>query len=475
MVPGMTTPPGRKTVILAVFMTGNIMAALDSTMVAVAVPALGQQFHAGPAGLAGMVIGFTVAAAAAIPVSGWLGDRFGGRRVLLAAIAAFTAASAVCGTAGSLGELTVFRIVQGAAAGLMGPSGMAMVLRAFGPEERARVTAILVVPQAFAPALGPVVGGLFVTGLSWRWAFYVIVPVGAAVFAAGALFLRDGDRHEAGAFDLPGFVFAAAGLAALMYGLARGPSQGWGTPGTAAALAAGVLLLAALVPAELRCSRPLIDVRLLSGRLFRSAAVVVFFTQACYGGVMYLMALFYQYGLGLSALGSGLSIVPEALGVVVSARLMARRLYPALGPRRLVMGGLAGIAAGMAALSLAGPGGGLWLARLALFVMGISAAAVMPPVQTAAFARIGPADIGRASALFNAQRQAAGSIGVAALTTILTLTGRAAGGHAAARLAGYHAAFLTASALALIALAAAATINDADAAATLAPRASESV
>ena len=135
-------------------------------------------------------IAFLVSLAVFIPASGWLGDRFGGKRVLLTAIVVFTAASALCGLASSLGELVAFRILQGAGGGMLAPVGMAMLFRAFPPAERIRASAILTIPTTLAPALGPVLGGLLVTDLSWRWVFYVNVPIGVAAFAFGVLFLR---------------------------------------------------------------------------------------------------------------------------------------------------------------------------------------------------------------------------------------------------------------------------------------------
>jgi EmrB/QacA subfamily drug resistance transporter len=463
----------QKTAILVVQSGVLVMSAIDSTIVNVAVPTLGRQFHASPAAVDAVVIGYLLSMAVLIPASGWLCDRLGTRRVLLGAIAVFTAASAACGAAGCLDELIGFRILQGASSGLIGPVGLTMVLRAFPPAERPWVTGILVIPSSFAPALGPVLGGLFVTGLSWRWAFYVNVPVGIASVILGLRYLEEQERHEAGAFDAPGFVLGCAGLATLMYGLSEGPDQGWDSPAVLVTLSAGAVLLTALARVELRRRQPLIDVRLLADRLFRSSNVVMFLVSACYGGALFLVTLFYQDGLGLTALQSGLSVLPEALGVIVGAPLMARRVYPVLGPRRLITGGLAGITAGLAALSLVNSRSDLWLMWLLLLALGFSIAGVTPSANITAFSNIGPAATGRASAFYSAQRQAAGAIGVAVLTTVLTAVGASApaAGHPAGDLAGYHVAFLAAAGLAALAAFAAATIRDEDAANTIVKRA----
>jgi EmrB/QacA subfamily drug resistance transporter len=462
----------QKVAVAVVYVLAMFMAILDTTIVNVALPTLGRDFHVSSTALDTVVIGFLVSLAVFIPASGWLGDHFGPRRVLLTAILIFTAASALCGVATSLSELTAFRVLQGVGGGLMTPVGMTMLWRAFPPAERIKASAILVVPTALAPALGPVLGGLFVTDLSWRWVFFVNVPIGLFAIAFGTVFLREQPRHPAGRFDLPGFVMAGVGLGLLMYGLSEGPVKGWASPDVVTTCISGAVLLTGLVVVELRREDPLIALRLLRDRLFRSANIVMFCGAAAFLGMLYLAALFFQDGLGLSALGAGLTTFPEALGVMAGAQLVTRILYPRLGPRRVIMGGLAGVAIGMAAMSFVGDQTNLWLVRLAMLEMGASMSGVFVPTQAAAFATISPADTGRASTFFNAERQLGGAIGVAVLTTVLSAVGvtDSIAGRATAHLASYHMAFLTAAALALVGVAAAATIRDADAANTITRR-----
>ncbi|MGH9029186.1 MAG: MFS transporter, partial [Acidimicrobiales bacterium] len=185
-------------------------------IVTVALPTLGRQFHTSSEAADGVVIAYLVSLAVFIPTSGWLGDRLGGRRVLLGSIVVFVASSALCGTATSLGGLVVFRVLQGVGGGLMTPVGMAMLWRVFPPAERVRASSILVIPTALAPAIGPVLGGLLVTDVSWRWVFYVNVPIGLLALAFGLVFLVDQRLDDAGSFDLAGFGFAGIGLGLLM-------------------------------------------------------------------------------------------------------------------------------------------------------------------------------------------------------------------------------------------------------------------
>jgi EmrB/QacA subfamily drug resistance transporter len=462
----------QKVAIAVVYVAALFMAIMDTTIVNVALPTLGRDFHIRSTGVDAVVIGFLVSLGVFIPVSGWLGDRLGPKRVLLGSIVVFSGASALCGLASSLTELTAFRVLQGVGGGLMTPVGMAMLWRAFPPAERVRASAVLVVPTALAPALGPVVGGVLVTDVSWRWVFYVNVPIGVLALAFGLLFLREQERQEAGPFDLPGFALSCAGLGLLMYGLSEGPVKGWHQDDVVAACVAGAALLVGLVAAELRRAQPLIALRLFGDRSFRSANAVMFLGAAGFLGVLYLVSLFFQYGLGMTALGSGLSTFPEALGVMSGAQLVTRRLYPGLGPRRVIVGGLLGVAAGMAAMALVGDHTNLWLVRLVLFEMGVAMSGVFVPTQTVAFATVSAADMGRASTFFNAQRQVGGAVGVAVLTTVLAAVGAPAAtvGHPSAHLGGFHAAFLTGAALAALATLCAATVRDEDAAATIVKR-----
>ena len=345
----------QKVVVGVVFVAAMFMSIMDATIVNVALPTIGRDFGVSATAVDSISIAYLVSLAVFIPASGWLGDRFGGKRVMLAAIVVFTAASALCGLASSLGELVAFRILQGAGGGMLAPVGMAMLFRAFPPAERIRASAILTVPTTFAPALGPVLGGLLVTDLSWRWVFYVNLPLGAAAFAFGLLFLQQQKQDRPGRFDLAGFLLSGLGLGLLMYGVSEGPNLGWQKPEVLATIAAGLVLLAAMVVVELRSPAPMVDLRLLKNRLFRSGNGVMVLASIAFLGTLYAISLYYQDGRGLSALGSGLSTFPEAIGVMAGAQLASRVLYPRLGPRRHITIGLIGTAASIGLLTLLGP------------------------------------------------------------------------------------------------------------------------
>jgi len=452
-----------------VYAGAMFIAVMDQTIVNVALAAIGRQFHTQATAVAGTVIGYQVSVAVFIPAAAWLGDRIGPRRLLLGSIAIFTVASALCGLAGSLNELVAFRVLQGLGGGLMTPVGLTMLFRTFPQEERVRASAILVIPTAFAPAVGPVIGGLFVTDVSWRWVFYVNVPIGLFALVFGALFLADQDHPAAGRFDIAGFLTSSLGLGLLMFGVAEGPHTGWTAGPIVGCIAAGAALLAAMAVIELRSAAPLLDLRVYTDRLFRSASVVLTLTSVAFFGLLYLLSLYFQDGLHFSALEAGSVICPEAFGVMLASQVISRRIYPAVGPRRIMAAGLLLIAAVAVTLSLAGAGTSPWLLRVILFVMGFGVAAVFLPSQAAGFATVGAERTSVASTIFNAQRLIGGAIGIALLTAVITALHpvRVVAGRAEANIPAFHAGLLVCAGVAVAAALAALTIRDADAAATM--------
>ena len=311
----------------------------------------------------------------------------------------------------------------------MTPAGLTMLFRAFPPAERMRASAILVIPTALAPAAHPAAGG----------------------------------------FDVRGFVTASLGLGLLMYGVAEGPNAGWTTGPIIACIVAGALLVAAMVMIELRATAPLLDLRVYADRLFRSASIVLTLTSVAFFGLLFLLSLFFQDGLHYSALQAGSTICPEAFGVIIASQLISRRLYPAIGPRRIMVAGLLLIAGIAALLSTVGTGTSVWLLRGILFVMGFGVAAVFLPSQAAGFATVDAARTSIASTIFNAQRMIGGAIGVALLTAVISALHpvRTVAGRPEANIHAFHAGLDVCAAVAVAAALAALTVRDRDAAATM--------
>ena len=452
----------QKVVVSAVFVAAMFMNIMDSTVVNVALPTLSRSFGVPIGSVSGVVTAYLVTLAVAMPASGWIGDRFGGRNVLLAAITVFTAASALCGLATSLPELVAFRALQGLGGGTLIPVGMTMITRAFPPAERNKANQVLIVPTLLAPALGPVIGGALVDGLSWRWIFYVNLPVGMAAMLVGLLFLPAGSEHPAGRFDLPGFLLAGAGFPLVMYALSTGSSSGWGSAAVLGAGLSGLVLLAVFIAVEQRTAEPLLRLRLYRDRLFRVTSLQLAAAAGGFMGTLFLVPLLLQNGLGFSAIHSGLSTFTEALGGMTGVQLTTR-LYKRVGPRRLMTAGMGGTVATIGLMALAGPSDAFWMIPLLMFGTGLSFGFAMSPAQTANMATVSAAETGHASTLQNTERQAGGAAGVALLGTVIAATGAGA-----ADLAGYHLAFLAAAGLMALGALAAAFVNDADAAPTMA-------
>lgn len=454
------------------FVLGMFMELLDMTITNVALPTLAREFDANTTTVEWVITGYLLSLAVVIPASGWAGDRFGTKRIFILALAIFTVASFLCGLAWSAESLILFRVLQGVGGGMLTPVGMAMLFRAFPPAERAKASALLALPTAVAPSLGPVLGGYLVEFHSWNWIFFINVPIGLAGLVFAAVMLREERQPAPGRLDLPGFLLSAVGLSAIVYALAEAGSRGFGDERVVLLGLAGIVLLAALVVVELHTAEPMLDMRLFADRLFSASVGTQLVGFAALSGVLFLLPIFLQAERGLSPFESGLTTFPQSLGVI-SMIPVAGRLYPRLGPRRMIMAGLTGLAATTFAFLAVDLETDLWLIRGLMLARGWGFAWVMLPIQAAAFATIAAASTGRASSLSTVIRQVASSLGVALLATVLT--NRLAHHDAvlglpatrASAVDAFHDAFFVGGLVALAGVAAAFLIRDRDAAGTM--------
>ncbi|MFI6924501.1 MFS transporter [Nonomuraea spiralis] len=420
--------------VLAVYVTAMCMSGLDATIVNPALFAVAADLGVPPAAANAVESAFLASLAVAMPVAGWLCDRYGAPRVFLAALAAFTAASGLCALSWDLGSLVCFRILQGAAGGLLTPAGMAMLFAAYAPEERMRLSRYVVVPTALAPALGPVLGGLLADTLSWRWAFLVNLPLGGAALLAGAAALRRAPVPGGGGrLDVRGLLLAGAASGLLMYGLNEAASGG--SPLTWAALPAGIALVWALARSARTAELPLLDLALLADRGFLRGAATATLSAAGLLGMLFAFPVMYQDVLEATATEAGLVVFPEALGLM-AAGFLVDRACARWGERRVVAAGLLGGAALFAFLALAGPGP--WTLRAVMFAVGLVLGQAVTAVQVSAFTTVGTEVMGRAMTVFQSLRMLGGGLGVGVCA-------------AAAALAGYRAALLAAAAFLLAA------------------------
>jgi EmrB/QacA subfamily drug resistance transporter len=463
-------------VVAVVYICGMLMNSLDSTIVNVALATLAKDFNVEPTQIQSVVIGYLVSLAVFIPISGWLGDRFGTKRIFLIALFLFTGASMLCGLSQNLEQLVIFRVLQGAGGGLLTPVGMAMLYRTFPPEERIGVSRILMFATILGPALGPIIGGLLIEHLSWHWAFYVNVPVGGAALAVGYFFLDENKEAGAGGFDLTGFALAGTGFATFMFALSEGPARGWTSPLILSTGIVGAALLVTFVSVELRQTHPMIQLALLSNRLFRSMLTTSFFASAGFLGILFLTPLFLQEARGMSPLESGLATFPEALGVLASTQVVAR-IYPRIGPRRLMIAGMIIVTASALLMATISESTNIWLIRIYMFMVGVGMANIFIPNQAAALATISREQTGRATTLTSVQRQVGSSLGIAVLSSILAYVGptEIVNGITQPNIDGYRLAFIAAGGFAAIGGLFALLVPDEDAAITMVSRRSKTV
>jgi EmrB/QacA subfamily drug resistance transporter len=410
----------QRLVVPVVCVSVTFVAIVDGAITTVALPSIARQFRLSTAALDGVVVVYPVCLAMAIPVSAWLAERFGGKRVLLTALAGFLGSSLLCGAALGVGQLVAYRAVQGLSAGVLFPASTALLFGTFTSAEQIRLSRYMIIPQQIAPAAAPVLGGLLVDHLSWRWVFYVNLPVGLPALLFGALFLTGGRGSRPGRFDLPGLVLSAGGLGTVMFGLCEGPDRGWSSPAVLASLGSGAALLACAVAVELRTAQPLLRLRLFADRLFRDTNLINLVGLIPIMGALYLGPLFLQQAQGRSALESGLTTFPEAFGVLLTVQLTGA-LYARIGPRVIVGCGLVGTGAVLLLFASCDTGTGLWTFRGLMFLFGATIGCFFIPTTVASLATVDRADLSQATMLNTVVRQTGGALAPAAVTTALVL------------------------------------------------------
>ncbi|OIJ66598.1 MFS transporter [Streptomyces mangrovisoli] len=436
----------------------TFIAIVDGAITTVALPSIARQFGLTTAALDGVVVIYPVCLAMAIPSSAWLVERCGAKRVLLVALAAFLASSLLCGTAAGLGPLVAYRAVQGLSAGVLFPASSALLLHTFSAAEQVRLSRYMIVPQQIAPAAAPILGGLLVDHLSWRWVFYVNAPVGVPALLFGALFLTGHRGRGAGRFDLTGLLLTASALGTVMFGVCEGPERGWTSAPVTVALAVGTVLTAAAVAFELRTAEPLLKLRLFADRLFRDTNLINFLGLVPIFGALYLTPLFLQERLGRTALESGTSTFPEAFGVLLTVQL-AGVLYARVGPRLIVGCGMAGVSAVLLLFAGCDAHTGLWTVRAYMFLLGLAMGGVFMPTMVASVATIDRADLSQASTLNTVVRQTGGAFAPAAVTTALVL-GTPAAAAAHPPVGAYQHAYVVLAAIAAVTAVFAFTLPD---------------
>jgi EmrB/QacA subfamily drug resistance transporter len=402
-----------------VVVLGSIMAILDTTVVNVAINHLTQDFDAPLSTIQWVITGYMLALATVIPLTGWAAHRFGTKRLYIVSIGLFAIGSALCGAAWSAESLIAFRVLQGLGGGMIMPAGMTILTQAAGPQRVGRVMAVVGIPMMLGPIMGPILGGWLVDDVSWRWIFYINLPIAAVALPLAFRILPKDEPQHGEALDVLGLALLSPGLAALLYGLAKTGEKGFSHTGAWLPTVVGLLLVAGFVLHALRHHNPLLDVRLFKNRAVGAAGLTMTLFMLAFFGAMLLLPLYLQTVRGETALQTGLMLAPQGFGAMLMMPV-AGRLTDQIGPGKLVLTGLPIVVVSMAFLTQIGADTSYWALGAALFVMGIGMGLTMMPTISAAIQQLKRVEVPRASTSLNIIQQVGGAIGTAILSVLLT-------------------------------------------------------
>jgi EmrB/QacA subfamily drug resistance transporter len=409
---------------LLALIVGGVAAILDSTIVTLALHTLVLRLHSTDGAIQWVTTGYLLAMAVAIPVTGWAESRWGGKRVWMAALLLFVIGSVLCALSWSDTSLIGFRVLQGFAAGLIFPLMQTLGVRAAGGRATSNLIAMVGLPLALGPILGPVIGGVILNWLSWRWLFLVNVPV-IAVGLVLAWRLLPRDRPDPGAararLDVIGLVLLAPALAGILLGLSNlSEDGGIGHTGVLVPLLAGIALLGAFIAWAARPGdwQPIVDVRLLRSRSLGTASAVLFTAGATMYAGMFLLPLYYQQLHGETVLHAALLLIPQGIGSL-AARFVVGKLVARFGARVVTIASFVTAAVATVPFALAGPQTSLWPLGVVLLIRGFGIGAVLVPPMSVAYRDIQPAGIPHATMNTRITQQVGASFGVAIVAVVL--------------------------------------------------------
>jgi EmrB/QacA subfamily drug resistance transporter len=442
----------RRYLVLAICCMSLFLVGMDSTVVNVALPSIGRDFHAPVSGLQWTVDAYLLVIASLLMLSGSVADRVGRRRVFQIGLAIFTLGSLACSLAPSLGWLVAFRALQAVGGSMLNPVAMAIVTNVFtDPRERAKAIGLWGSVFGLSVALGPVIGGVLVDSIGWRGVFWVNIPFGIAAIALTARYVPESRAATKRSLDPLGQILVLLTLVTLSFGIIEGPDLGWGSAMIVTCFAVGVAAIAVLLAWSRRVAEPLIDLRFFRSLPFSGAALTAVTGMTAFAGFLFLITLYLQDVRGYSALTAGLCLVPMAVLMAGSAPLCGR-FIAAHGTRiPLIIAGT-GITAGGVLLAFLTAASPVWYLLLSCMVLGVGMGWVNAPITNNAVAGMPRARAGTAAGIASTGRQVGSSLGVAVMGSVLAagLHGPIAAGFASAtRPAWWIVAAMGASVLAL--------------------------
>jgi EmrB/QacA subfamily drug resistance transporter len=434
-------------VVLVIICLAQFMVVLDATIVNVALPHIQSSLGFTEASLQWVINAYTLVFAGFLLLGGRAGDLLGRKRLFLVGLVVFTVASLLDGISSTSGELIGFRALQGLGAALISPAALSIISTTFAEgKERARALGVWAAIAIGGSAVGLVLGGALTQSFSWRWIFFVNVPVGILTFlAAMRLVPESKDEHAHQGYDIAGAVSVTGGLMALVYGLVRSASHGWGSTQTIGSFVAAAVLLAAFVAIEQRSAEPLVRLSIFRVRSLLTANLAMFLAFSGMFAMFFFNSLYIQQVLGFGPLKAGVSFLPFTAGVMLSAGL-ASGLAPRIGVRPVAAAGMVLTVIGMVLFSRMPVDGSYAVDVLPGMIIGsLGMGAIFMPLTLVATTGLEDEDQGLASGLFNTSQQVGGALGLAILTTIAA--GHTHGNSAAAQVHGFHYAFAGAGVL----------------------------
>jgi EmrB/QacA subfamily drug resistance transporter len=404
--------------ILLVAIAGTFMVILDQTIMNIALPHIMAVFNVTTDYAQLVISAYLMATAISIPAAAFLCIRFGTKRVYILSQTGFLLGSILCGLSWDANSLIVFRILQGLAGGLLSPIAMTILFLNVPPGERGTAMAIFGIPMMLAPAIGPTLGGYLVDYWSWRMCFYVNVPVVLIAILMGFSWIEETPTTRAG-FDFKGFALATAGFSSLLYALSYAPSWGWDDPRVLGLLILGIVSLLSWVTMELRSEQPMLDLNVFKNRGFSLAIGLNFITTIGLFSAIFLLPLFLQNVRGLTAMKTGLMLLPSAIGAMVTMPISGR-LYDKMGPKIPTIAGLAITCVTtfwMQTLDITTSDN---LLRWMLFCRGMGMGLAMMPIMTYALSSVPQKMTAQASSIMNVTRTVFASLGIAIFATMLS-------------------------------------------------------
>ena len=422
-----------------VLLVGVLFVAFDTTIVNVALAEIAQGLHTTVSTAQWTISGYVLALGMVVPVAAWASERFGAKQVWMGALALFMVASVLSSAAWDIEALIGFRVLQGIGGGLMLPLVQNLLVEAAGGRKLGRIMALVSLPGLFGPIAGPVIGGLIISNLSWRWIFLVNVPFSLAGLALAWRGLKRSIPRKGAYLDVTGLVLLSPSLAVILYAVTEvGIQGGFGYATVLAPLAAGVVLLGAFALHALRTRRPpLVDLRLFKVRSFSASIASMFLSGFGVYGALLLLPLYYQQVRGQSALYAGLLLAPQGVGMLLT-RSKAGTLTDKIGARPVVLAGIVLTMAGTVAYTQVTVNTNEIVLGLSLVVRGAGLGAVTIPVFAAAYLGLRPGQVPDATTSTRIAQQLGGAFGTAILAMILSTQLHA---HQAAGLAGQATAF----------------------------------